>query len=197
MPLLVFCFEASDFFIFRFLISWLHQFNVLRKTKQDRLNNRKWIVISRWKMRHFIEVDVNQHQVNVIVHSRWRVEGVLLGVAGDLQNLKHLNESFVMFWFFSNIIQYKFIQSMVAYHCFCFNNIGKERHEEICHTIYTFNMHFSSGFFISIKARQRDIKYSTNACSTQIVLVSLMHIDLISIPQLEYLNKKSRVSPYN
>lgn len=50
-------------------------------------------------MRHFIEdkVDVNQHQVNVIVHSRWRVEGVLLGVAGDLQNLKHLNESFVMF----------------------------------------------------------------------------------------------------
>jgi len=86
---------------------------------------------------------------------------------------------------------------MVAYHCFCFNNIGKERHEEICHTIYTFNMHFSSGFFISIKARQRDIKYSTNACSTQVVLVSLMHIDLISIPQLEYLNKKSRVSPYN
>ena len=63
------------------------------------MNNRKWIVISKWKMRHFIEdkVDVNQHQENVIVHSRWRVEGFLLGVTGDLQNLKHLKESFVMF----------------------------------------------------------------------------------------------------
>lgn len=163
-------------FIFRFLISWLHQFNVLRKTKQGRLNNRKWIVISRWKMRHFIEekVDVKQHQENVIVHWWWRVESITVTifsrVTGDLQNLKHLKESFVMFWFFSNIIQYKFIQSMVAYHCFCFNNIAKERHEEICHTIYSFNMHFSSGFFISIKARQRDIEYSTNACSTQVVL---------------------------
>jgi len=50
-------------------------------------------------MRHFIEdkVDVNQHQENVIVHSRWRVEGFLLGVTGELQNLKHLKESFVMF----------------------------------------------------------------------------------------------------